>query len=569
MSNHGQRRSIEADDTRTATSPSGALVHEVALEQSGRLERRLHEVIPGVAWNLVGNGLSNQSFILGPEGIICIDTGESREEMEAAVAELRRVCDAPLAAVLLTHFHYVGGTLAAFEEAGRELPVFGHRDIDANLKRAGGLIAPTYVRGLVEQFAIFLPAEGPSAAENVGLGRSYRDPSHAPHRPGYVAPTATFSERCRLEVAGLEVLVDPAPSDAEDSVTYWFPSLGLAVNNLIWPVLFNVFAIRGEEYRDPRVLVAGIDRLLVLEPSHLVGTHGPPISGTEQIQRRVTAARDAVQLLWDQTVRLANQGHTAKGIAERVSLPAVFDDDYLTQELYGLVEHHVRQIRAGLFGFFDGEIAELLPVPEVERRERLITGFGGRSIVVTQLEEALESEDLRWALELGSWLVGTEEASDAERSLVAEALRRVARRTPAANIRSWCLTRALELEGALDLSSLRHPSLSAGSVTFAALDDTVEQLRVLVDPVLLGDVDAKLQLRCGDEVVAMHLRHGVVVPCEDRSDAGLEVQCSKEVLGGILTGSVSVSDALGAAELELQGDATLLAILLKALDTAA
>ncbi len=67
----------------------------------------------------------------------------------------------------------------------------------------------------------------------------------------------------------------------------------------------------------------------------------------------------------------------------------------------------------------------------------------------------------------------------------------------------------------------------------------------------------------------MHLRHGVVVPCEDRSDAGLEVQFSKEVLGGILTGSVRVSDALGAAELELQGDATLLAIPLKALDTAA
>ena len=127
MSNHDQRRSIEADDTRTATSPTGALVHEVALEQSGRLERRLYEVIPEVAWNLVGNGLSNQSFILGPEGIICIDTGESREEMEAAVAELRRVCDAPLAAVLLTHFHYVGGTPDACGQHPQLVPDSGPR----------------------------------------------------------------------------------------------------------------------------------------------------------------------------------------------------------------------------------------------------------------------------------------------------------------------------------------------------------------------------------------------------------------------------------------------------------
>ena len=34
-------------------------------------------------------------------------------------------------------------------------------------------------------------------------------------------------------------------------------------------------------------------------------------------------------------------------------LPETFDSDYLTSELYGVVEHHVRQIRTGLFGFFD------------------------------------------------------------------------------------------------------------------------------------------------------------------------------------------------------------------------
>jgi hypothetical protein len=31
----------------------------------------------------------------------------------------------------------------------------------------------------------------------------------------------------------------------------------VAINNLAWPALFNVFPIRGEEYRDPRVLLTG------------------------------------------------------------------------------------------------------------------------------------------------------------------------------------------------------------------------------------------------------------------------------------------------------------------------
>jgi len=590
MGDTDRYRSIEPDDRATVTSSSGAVVHRAALDQTSRLERRLHEVVPGRAWSLVGNGLSNQSFVLGPEGVICIDTGESIEEMASALVELRQVCSAPLAAVLLTHFHYVGGTLAAFDDADRSLPVYGHSGIDENLKRAGGLIAPTYLRGLIEQFAVFLPEEGPDSVENVGLGRRYRNPAHAPHRPGYVAPTSTFDGPCRLEVAGVVVEVDPAPSDADDSVTYWFPSLGLAVHNLIWPVLFNVFAIRGEEYRDPRVLTAGIDRLLALGPEHLLGTHGPPISGAGEIQRRGSASRDAVQLIWDQTVRLANQGYTAKGIAERVVLPPAYGDDYLTQELYGLVEHHVRQVRSGLFGFFDGDPAELLPLPEVERRQRLIAGFGGRTEVVAQLEEALADEDVRWALELGSWLTGTPEASDDERHLMAEALRRAARRTPAANIRSWCLTRAMELEGTLDLSSLRQGRLGAIEVTMAPLEVTLNKLRVMVDPSALGDVNARIRFMCGDEVGAVHVRRGVVVPIAStdpddvvsevvgavweegskgggRAPSGVELRCSKEQLGALLTGGLPLSAVVADENCEIHGDPELLETLLVALDS--
>jgi len=341
------------------------------------------------------------------------------------------------------------------------------------------------------------------------------------------------------------------------------------VHNLVWPVLFNVFAIRGEEYRDPRVLVAGIDRLLALGPEHLVGTHGPPISGAAEVQRRGTASRDAVQLIWDQTVRLANRGYTAKGIAERVALPAAYADDPLTQELYGLVAHHVRQVRTGLFGFFDGDPAELLPVPEVERRERLIGGFGGRDAVAAQCDAALVDEDLRWAIELASWLVGTPAADDDDRGRLADALRRVARRTPAANVRSWCLTRALELEGSLDLSSLRAPRLGATSVVLAPLGTTFERLRVLVDPAVLADVDARIRFRCGDEVAGVHLRRGLVVPVPEAvsGDVDLEVVCTKEVLGALLSGDLDRPAASAAGELELDGDAGALDALLAALDT--
>ncbi|MEE2891119.1 MAG: MBL fold metallo-hydrolase, partial [Pseudomonadota bacterium] len=84
--------------------PEDQLAHPDHLAHSERLVRKLYQVREG-AWSLVGNGLSNQSFIEGPEGLIVIDTGDCREEMAAAMAEIRTRTDAPVVACIYTHFH--------------------------------------------------------------------------------------------------------------------------------------------------------------------------------------------------------------------------------------------------------------------------------------------------------------------------------------------------------------------------------------------------------------------------------------------------------------------------------
>lgn len=356
-------RSFDADPAGVGTGPLGQKAHRRHIEHSWRLERRLYALRPGV-WCLVGNGLSNQTFIEGPGGLIAIDTGESVEEMRTALAEVRAHTAAPLVAVLYSHFHYIGGTKAALEDAGRaDLPILGHERIPLNLARTSGEIGPAYSRGLIHQFGLRLPPEGPDALVNEGLGLHFRNPEHAPFTPGYLPLTQAFRGGERLDLAGLAVQIHHAPSDADDSVTFWFPELGTCVQNLVWPTLFNVFAIRGEEYRDPQVLLAGIDHILSLGAEHLLGAHGPPISGAADIAARVTCYRDSLQFLWDQTVRGLNRGLTADALAHTVKLPAACDDDYLTSEFYGVAEHHVRQIAAGLRGWFDGEPGKLFVLP--------------------------------------------------------------------------------------------------------------------------------------------------------------------------------------------------------------
>ena len=555
-------RSFAPDASSSITLDGGQVAHRNHVEQSRILERRLYSPRPGVH-TLVGNGLSNQTFIEAPEGVIAIDTGESVEEMRDAIAQLRTVCDRPIVAVMYTHFHYVGGTPAVFEDgAAADIPIWAHEKVAYNRARTASEISPSYSRGLVEQFAINLPESGPDGRVNVGLGHFYRNPAHAPFTSVFVPPTHTFGSVASIRVAGLDIEVTLAPSDADDSVTYWFPALGVAVHNLVWPVLFNIFAIRGEEYRDPRVLLTGIDHLLSLGAEHLVAAHGPPMSGVSEIRCRVTRYRDSIQFLWDQSVRHINRGVLSADLGHAISLPESYDDDFITAERYGVSEHHVRQIRNGLFGFFDGDESQLFPLPSIERSDRLIAGFGGRAKVRSLVADAIETDDVRWATEMATWLVRSTDAEQDDRNLLARALRIIGQRSSAANIRSWCLTRALSLEGAIDTSRLFQHRFGRQQILASPIERSVHVLRVLVDPELLGDIDVHVGWDIGDGVsTGVHFRNGIACPT-DGDGCTAVLRCTLENWADLMTGRATLSALVREATVSITGDdaATLAAL---------
>ena len=115
----------------------------------------------------------------GPEGLIVIDTGECNEEMAAALAAVRKETNAPIAACIYTHFHYVGGTEALLAEHSA-LPIWGHASIQANLERFSGEFAPRVTRGLVHQFAIAMPDEGAGWGGQRGSGKLFSQPQARP-----------------------------------------------------------------------------------------------------------------------------------------------------------------------------------------------------------------------------------------------------------------------------------------------------------------------------------------------------------------------------------------------------
>ena len=540
-------------DTPPQQGPRGQLSHPEAIQHLDRLQEKFYAV-GNKAWCYVGNGLSNQTFIEAPQGIIAIDTGECVEEMRAALKVLREHTQLPVVACIYTHFHYVAGTRAILEEPGAQnLQIYGHAGIEGNLARFGGEIAPRATRGLVHQFGNLLPAEGEDALLHAGLGRFFRNPDHAPYTPGYMPAHHTFDKPTTLTIAGLEVHLQPAPSDATDSITLWFPSLGLCVNNLIWPALINIYAIRGEAYRDPRVLLEGIDALAQLQPDHLIGTHGPPLSGAD-IAPAVQDYRDAIQFLWDQTVRAINAGLRLDEVVQQVQLPKRFKRSYFTQQLYGLAEHHVRQIHNGLFGWLDEDEQHLFPLGEGERAKRLVRGFGGAEAVRKEIDAALANEDWRWAAEMSTWLCRLPNSPTEDQQRLATCMRNIAQRTTSANVRNWCLTRALELEGQIDLQRFRGHRFRFEEVSHAPPERFVPVLRVLLDPGKAQGLEDELAWHFSTgQRLGLKIRNQVAIPTNGEQ-ASNSITLSPETWAKLLANRLSFTAACDEGLVSTLGD---------------
>lgn len=561
--------SFSVEDVKQ-TAENGAVGHRELLAHTARLEHKLWQV-GEAAWCFVGNGLANQTFVEGPEGLIAIDTGESVEEMTAAIKALRHHTQAPIVATIYTHSHYVNGTTAVLEPgAGPTMPIWGHSQIVSNRLAYGTTLSAVAVRGLIHQFGVFLPSEGPDALVNVGLGLSFRRAEHAPFTDGFVEPNRVFDTETEATIAGLKVVMTPAPSDSSDSITIWFPELGVCVHNLLWPTLFNIFAIRGEQYRDPRVLLEGLDHMGSLGAQHLIGAHGPPISGPDEIATEIIDYRDSIAFLWDQTVRGINKGLTADELSMSIELPERFSRSWRTRQWYGLAEHHVRQIYSGLRGWFDGDETKLMPLPPTQRCRRLVQGFGGAEAVRAQAREALESLDLRWALELAGWLIRLESTQTGradtgakqDRELLAEILREIAQRTTASNIRNWCISRARELEGLLDFNRFRQARFMPFMVMMAPPSSSVSALKVLLDPVAASGKHLHVRFEIDGDVSGILIRDSVAIPTDGNPPSGWVgdstwVCMTQELLARVLAGDLTVDTAVSSSQMQV-GDSEVL-----------
>ena len=98
-----------------------------------------------------------------------------------------------------------------------------------------------------------------------------------------------------------------------------------------------------------RYPLVDLHKVLALEPEIVLPSHGLPIKGHDEIVKRLTRYRDAIQYVHDATVRGMNDGKDVFTLMREIKLPAELD----VGESYGKVAWSVRGIYEGYVGWFD------------------------------------------------------------------------------------------------------------------------------------------------------------------------------------------------------------------------
>ena len=495
-------------------SENGARVnsdHANFITKGAWAEVKTHELGP-LIHSITGYGLPNYTFIEGDTGFILVDTGMNAGSGLELLKMKEAFSDKPVVAIIYSHHHYTGGTRSIVERySEKDIPIYGHPDVDQNLLSAFSYMAPAAFKRGAKQFGQHLPKEGSDAP--FGINEPHFE-DRALNAHVHVPVSHPVADGEKVVIDGLEVIFHHAVADTRDSLIVHIPELDAVVHNTaVMGFLFPMYTLRGDFYRSMPEVLESIDKLRSLNPEYLIGCHGFPVAGHEQVQEFITAYRDALAYIYQQTVRGINQGLGPSEIVRELQLP-----DQLAQlpELYPAyvdVEHMVRGVYRGLIGWWANDTAELHPPHEDEVGAEIVKGFGGADTLLERAEEVLQEKRYNLAAKLAGYVLADDPENKRARQVKATALRKMAHATPTGiQTRNFMLHEALQLEGKIaqgDGAGGRMP-LPVELVAALPPAQVLETLEYTIDGARSADLVAtvKIEFTDFDKSFALRVRHG-------------------------------------------------------------
>lgn len=535
----------------------------------------LFEVVPGL-YQVRGLDLANMTIIEGDDGLIIIDPLTTAETARAALdLYYQNRARKPVVAVIYSHTHtdHFGGVRGVIDEAdvnAGKVKVFAPSGFMEHVMSENVYAGNAMSRRAQYQFGLYLP-RGDQGQVDAAIGKAVAIGGSIT----LIAPTDLIDKAIETRrIAGIDVEFQLTPgTEAPSEMNFYLPqfkALGIAENAS--QTMHNILTPRGAQVRDAKAWSQYLDASLSRygdKTEVLFGQHNWPTWGAESVRTLLADQRDMYAFLNDRTLHLLNQGLTPMEIAQNMQkLPGELQNKWYTQGYYGSLSHNSRAVYQRYMGFYDGNPANLNPLPPVESARLSVEAMGGSEAVLGKVHAAMDKGEYRWAAQLGNQLLFAEPDNAKARTAQADVLEQLGYQSENANWRNIYLTGAMELRNGV-------PSQVGSSVSVDMVRALTPQMffdfmavRVDVDKAIGHDLNLNWHFTDPDQTFNLTLRNGVLTHREGlnpKADAGLSM--SKATLEQVSLKQLDFPTAMQKGLIKVEGNGKKIAELLATLDT--
>ena len=346
--------------------PPSMATNPTDLLRAGANQTKAFRVLDNI---FLAYGFGNTMMVTTKEGNVIIDTSIAAQSPRH-VRLLKAESTQPTKYIILTHAHgdHTGG-IGQWKEPGTQIIAQKNHTEFVNYQTR---LAGFYGARNAAQFGLAVPPV-------------------VPWRGNYAAkiePTTLFDDAYQFTLGGIRFEIFSTPGETPDHLTVWLPDLKVAFTGDNYYESFpNIYTLRGTRERPALDYINSLNKVLALKPEIVIPSHGEPIKGSDQVARRLTRYRDAIQYVHDETVKGMNAGKDVWTLMGEVKLPKELD----IGESYGKLSWSVRGIYEGYVGWFDLNPVTMYELPATVVYADVVKLAGGADTVAKLAMERAQS----------------------------------------------------------------------------------------------------------------------------------------------------------------------------------